>query len=339
MYTTDSRRCDEADCHLLYDIRKDKLTLFIPAIDFRKAVWGGAGSTRAEAEKKYDVDSVKYVTKLKGEVRDWWNKSEAKLYLLHPNQTVSILQAFLKSNLDADFTRIDVTNLQRATDKCRVIKDGHEISLIRRANQISADAHRAVLSHLRSFENEGEVEAIFLETSIVEGAKKQSYNIIAGSGINAAVLHYGNNDEPLKDRQLLLLDAGAEWQCYASDVTRTFPLSGHWTKEAKEIYDVVDEMQTACIDRMQPGCSFRDLHILAHFIAVTRFLELGIFHNGTRDEILKAGTSMAFFPHGLGHHVGLEVHDVDVPLTSGGYLKKFEGPVDAFDVGLINLST
>jgi Xaa-Pro dipeptidase len=272
------------------------LSLYIPAIDVHKVVWGGAGSTKPEAEQKYDVDSVRYVTQLKADVKKWWNHGAGKLYLLHPDQTV----APYFSNGKLDVGRIDASSLQFAADHCRVIKDDHEIKLIRRANQVSADAHRAVLANIRSFKNESQVAAIFLDTSMSEGAKKQSYNIIAGSGVNAAVLHYVNNDEPLEDRQVLLLDAGAEWQCYASDVTRTFPISGHWSTEAKNIYDLVDDMQTQCIERFRPGASFRDLYLLAHFIAVTGLLRLGILHNGTREEILKAGTSVAFLPHGLG---------------------------------------
>jgi Xaa-Pro dipeptidase len=306
-------RCDEADCHILYDIAKDKLSLYIPEIDARKAVWGGAGSTKAEAEKKYDVDVVKYIPKLKDDVKRWWNKGAGKLFLLHPDQTVA---PYSLDSCNLDVGRIDALKLRLFTDLCRVIKDDHEIQLVRRANEVSADAHRAVLENIRSFENESQVAAIFLDTSVSEGAKNQAYNIIAGSGANASVLHYVNNDEPLAGRQVLLIDAGAEWQCYASDVTRTFPISGHWSKEAKEIYDLVNEMQATCIAKMTPGTHFRDLQILAHFIAVTGLLKLGVLHNGTRDEILAAGTSAAFFPHGLGHHVGLEVHDViDLPFT------------------------
>jgi Xaa-Pro dipeptidase len=243
------------------------------------------------------VDSVKYVTQLKADVKKWWNKGVGKLYLLHADQTVA---PYFFSDTKFDVGRIDASSLQLATDRCRVIKDDHEIKLIRRANQVSADAHRAVLTSISSFKNESQVAAIFLDTSMSEGAKNQSYNIIAGSGVNAAVLHYVKNDEPLEDRQLLLLDAGAEWQCYASDVTRTFPISGHWSPEAKDIYDIVDDMQAQCIERFRPGASFRDLYILAHFIAVTGLMRLGILHNGTREEILKAGTAVAFFPHGLG---------------------------------------
>ncbi|KAF2431339.1 hypothetical protein EJ08DRAFT_587523 [Tothia fuscella] len=318
--------CDEADCHILYDISKDKLVLYIPEIDARKAVWGGAGSTKPEAEAKYDADGVKYTSHLKDDVKKWWNKGSGRLYLLHPDQTVT---PYCLDSETLDVGRIDALLLRYTTDLCRVIKDDHEIKLIRRANEVSAHAHRAVLKNIHSFQNESQVEAIFLDTSISEGAKHQAYSIIAGSGMNAAVLHYVNNNEPLADRQLLLIDAGAEWDCYASDVTRTFPISGKWTKEAKDIYDLVDEMQTACMTRMKPGTHFRDLQVLAHFIAVTGLMKLGILHNGTRDEILAAGTSTAFFPHGLGHHVGLEVHDViDLPFTmaTGEHFSQSEFP-------------
>ncbi|KAE9986794.1 hypothetical protein EG327_004163 [Venturia inaequalis] len=295
---------NESDNHLLYDIHTDKLTLYIPKIDLRKAVWGGAGSTKSEAEELYDVDSIAYLNDLETDTKAWWKTGNGKLYLLHPIHSHAI------ASLDTSSPRIDATTLQSAIDHCRVIKDDYEINLIRRANKVSADAHRAVLKKIRSFENESQVEGIFLDTCVSQGAHNQSYNIIAGSGSNASVLHYGKNDEPLAGRQVLLIDAGAEWNCYASDVTRTFPLSGTWTKEAKAIYDIVEEMQETVISRLKPGVHYRDMQVLAHAIAANGLLELGILHNGTAAEILKAGTTLAFFPHGLGHHMGLEVHDV-----------------------------
>lgn len=114
----------------------------------------------------------------------------------------------------------------------------------------------------------------------------------------------------------MCLDAGAEWQGYASDVTRTFPLSGDWpSREAKQIYDLVQRMQTKCMDMLGPGKRFVDAQYLAHLVAIEGLLELGIFHNGSKEDIYAAGTSVAFFPHGLGHHMGLEVHDVSTVLT------------------------
>jgi Xaa-Pro aminopeptidase len=191
-----------------------------------------------------------------------------------------------------------------------VIKFPHEIELIKRANDISAQAHRAVLEHIRNFNSERQVEGLFLDTCVSAGAHNQAYSIIAGAGPNAAVLHYIANNASFDDSQAVLLDAGAEYECYASDVTRTFPISGHWSVEGKNIYDAVNEMQEQCISRIKPGVHFRDLQILSMTIAARWLLKLGVLHNGSLEEILRAGTIRAFFPHGLGHHIGLEVHDV-----------------------------
>ena len=301
---------NEPNCHLTYDIKEDILTLYIPSFDARTVIWFGRGSTIAEAYDKYDVDKVAYTKDVQFSVLSWMKYHEGDVFILHPSQAVI-------PGHDSS-PRVNYTRFKRAADLARVIKDGHEIKLIKKANAISAEAHKDVLANIRKFKNETEVEAIFLDTCISKGAKKQAYGIIAASGENASVLHYMNNDEPFGDRQLMVLDAGAEFECYASDVTRTFPLSGKWpSEEARNIYQIVDKMQSECIARMGPGVRFLDLHSLAHDVAIEGLLELGILHNGTKEEIKKAGTSLAFFPHGLGHHVGLEVHDVlDLPWTA-----------------------
>lgn len=160
-------------------------------------------------------------------------------------------------------------------------------------------------------ENEAEIEATFLDSCVSAGAHSQAYAIIAASGGNAATLHYTKNNEPLGHRQFVCLDAGAEWNCYASDVTRTFPRSGEWpSEEARQIYSIVREMQEECIERVKEGARFLDLHFLAHDIAIERLVSLGILQGKNVDEIKKSGAPMVFFPHGLGHHIGLEVHDV-----------------------------
>lgn len=135
--------------------------------------------------------------------------------------------------------------------------------------------------------------------------------MIAGSGANASTLHYEANNEPLAGRELVVLDAGAEWACYASDVTRTLPLNNNrFLPQARAIYDLVLRMQTKCIAGIKPGVVFRDLQLLAARIAVEGLLALGIFKREfTADEIYEKGTAAAFFPHGLGHHVGLDVHE------------------------------
>lgn len=208
-------------------------------------------------------------------------------------------------------THINSESLVPAMNLARMVKDNHEIELIRKANDISSKAHREVLANILKFKNEAEVEGTFVGVCISHQAKEQAYDPIAASGPNAGTLHYDANNEDFEDRQLLCLDAGCEYKLYASDITRTFPLSAHWpSEEARSIYNLVQRMQETCIKGLAPGVRYLDLHIRAHQIAIDGLLQLGILHNGSKEEIFRAGTSRAFFPHGLGHHVGLEVHDV-----------------------------
>ncbi|KAH6026116.1 Xaa-Pro aminopeptidase [Parastagonospora nodorum] len=296
--------CNEADCHLTYDIQHDTLSLFIPRIDERRVIWYGRGPTLAEALVKYDVDEVYYSDEVSDYIIDWYHHScnRGKLYTLHDPA---------KSPIGNHHAPIDSVSLQPAMNVARMIKDEHEIKLIRKANDISSKAHREVLSNILKFTNEAQVEGLFLDVCVSHQAKQQAYDPIAASGPNAGTLHYDANDEDFGKRQLMCLDAGCEYELYASDITRTFPLSSKWpSKEAANIYRLVERMQELCIKRLAPGVRYLDLHILAHQIAIDGLLALGILHNGTKEEIYKAGTSRAFFPHGLGHHIGLEVHDV-----------------------------
>ena len=298
---------DEPDCHITYDVRERLLLLWLPPIDPKKVVWVGRGSDAGEALEMYDMDGANYSNMLSVYLNSWIERSKGDIHILHPSQ-----QPRLESNPPLpETTRYNYRKLQSAMDFCRAFKDSHEVQLIKQANAISTEAHTAVLRKLRHFKNEAQVEALYLDVCVSRGAKHQAYPIIAGSGQNAAILHYISNNEDFADRQLMCLDAGAEWKCYASDVTRTFPLSGDWPSvEARNIYELVQRMQTSALEMIGPGDYLLVAHIRAHEIAVEGLLELGILHNGTVKEIMRAGTSFAFYPHGLGHHMGLEVHDV-----------------------------
>lgn len=202
-------------------------------------------------------------------------------------------------------------SLLPAIDAAREIKDTYEIGLLKKANDITSKAHTELLRHLGSFKTEADAQARFEATCVSNFANKQAYSVIAGSGENASMLHYTANNEPLKDRQLLLMDAGAEWNQYAADVTRTFPISGYFTTESEMIYRLVQTMQESCVARLKPGVRMWDLHILAAKITLQGLVALGILTtHKDLDEMLEKGTYEGFYPHGLGHHVGLEVHDI-----------------------------
>ncbi|KAK4457464.1 putative Xaa-Pro aminopeptidase [Cladorrhinum samala] len=291
-----------AGCHVTYDIARDHLILWIPYTDPRTILWYGSTPTIDECKAASHVDDVRYLAGLE----------RSLVAALTPGSTLYVLSPDQAPRLESTkgVVHIDTHRLLPAINSARVIKSDYEIAMIRRANAVSSAAHKAVLTRLRKLRNEREIDAIFRGFCLAQGAKEQAYPVIAASGTAGSTLHYDSNNAPLANKQLVVLDAGAEWNCYASDVTRTFPISGKFSTEAKAIYDVVERMQRECIERIKPGVVYYTLHLHACIVAVTELLKLGILHNGTASEIFSRGTVAAFFPHGLGHHVGLEVHDV-----------------------------
>jgi Xaa-Pro dipeptidase len=292
--------CNEPDCYVTYDISKDFLTLWLPQGDPSRVFYDGRGSTPEEAMAKYDIDDAKYI------VPDIAGKS-----------TQVTIETFLLSRSASQNRWPQVLSadvLRPAMDVCRAVKDHEEIELIREANRISSEAHRQVLKQLSHLKTETQAEGLFLNACISEGAKEQAYGPIMGSGPNAGILHYIANNEAFDDRQVLLIDASCEWQLYAADITRTMPLNrkkpGYWpSKEAEAVYKAVEKVQEACIKMLKPDIYFIDVSRHAIHMTIDALLELGVLE-GDHDEIFRQGTDGAFFPHGLGHHIGLEVHDL-----------------------------
>ena len=262
-------------------------------------IWSGLPLSPAAALKKYDVDEVLASTELK-----------SQLASTDPNSTLVMREAHLDSlpNVHKSFSTVDYGHLQDAIDECRVTKDSYEIALLRKANEVSAAAHIAVLKKLKHAKNEQELEAAFVGESIAQGCKEQAYHGIFGSGHNAATLHYQANDQPLSGRWNLLVDAAAEYECYCADVTRTMPLAGTFNKESEGIYKIVQQMQDECLGLLKADVQWENVHVKAHEVAIEGLIRLGIL-KGDRKVIFDTRTSVAFFPHGLGHYLGMDTHD------------------------------
>lgn len=267
-------------------------------------IWSGLPLSPADALSKFDVDSVLPFTSLPSHL-DSLSQRHGSSLLAIANQ---ISSSTLRCNFDA-FLATDLSSLHPAIDTCRVIKDPYEIASVRHANHVSTAAHIAVLHALKHVSNERELEAIFIERCLALGCKEQAYHGIFGAGANAATLHYVHNDQELKGKWNLLVDAAAEWGCYCADVTRTMPLSGTFNQESRGIYEAVLRMQKECLLMIRGGVLWENVHIRAHEVAVEELLRLGILEGGTKKDFVESGISVAFFPHGLGHYLGMDTHD------------------------------
>lgn len=286
--------------HILYQADTDKLTLYLPEIDKEDVMWSGLPLTIEESKAKYDFDEVKYVTELEADLE---SLKSSVIFTTDVNTNNEKFKQYLTPSDKSFFL---------AMDESRLIKDEYEIELMRHAAKLTDNCHFAVMLAIPIETEETHIHAEFMYHALRQGSKYQSYDPICCSGENCSTLHYVKNDEKIEPtRHSILIDAGCEWECYASDVTRCFPINGDWTKEHLEIYTLVLKMQKAVMDQTKPGAHWDDLHLLAHRVLIEGFLELGIFKSEfSVDQLFKAKASARFFPHGLGHLLGMDTHDV-----------------------------
>ena len=214
----------------------------------------------------------------------------------------------------------------------RLFKSRAELRVMAKAARITADAHVRAMRACRPGMNEAAIEAELLH-AFRSAHAVPAYEPIVGGGANACVLHYRANNAPLRDGDLLLVDAGAEYQCYAADITRTYPVNGRYTPEQRAVYEVVLAAQRAAIEQARPGNSWIAPHEAA-VRAITRgLIKLGLL-KGSLEENLKAETSRRFFMHKTGHWLGLDVHDVGDYRIDGDYRELEPGMAMTVEPGI-----
>jgi Xaa-Pro aminopeptidase len=191
----------------------------------------------------------------------------------------------------------------------RLFKSQAEIKLVRRAAEITAGAHVRAMKTARPGLREAHLEAEIVYEFMRNGARFPAYPCIVGAGANARVLHYVRNDGPLRDGDLVLIDAGCEYEYYAADLTRTFPVNGRFSAPQRDLYEVVLAAQLAAIDAARPGTPFDRVHETAVAHMVDGLVHLGVLA-GSREENLESGAYRRYCAHKSSHWLGLDVHDV-----------------------------
>lgn len=289
--------------------------LFIPRLPSEYAVWLGPIEPPSFFKERYEVDEVKFVDELE---HFFVSKNASTLYTLSGRNTDSGNTA-----KDAQFPGIEKFKVNKDRlfpdfVECRVIKTQKELEVLRYANKISSEAHKQVMRHIQSGMREYLLESVFLHHCYYQGGcRHPSYTCICATGTNSAVLHYGHagapNDRTVVDGDMCLFDMGTQYHGYCSDITCSFPVNGVFTEDQKIVYNAVLDAQQSVEKTMKPGVSWQDMHRLSEQCIISALLKAGILHNGTLDEILAAHMGAVFMPHGLGHFLGLNTHDV------GGY--------------------
>jgi Xaa-Pro aminopeptidase len=224
-------------------------------------------------------------------------------------------------------------DVRALVDEMRLVKDAHEIGVMRRAAAISAAAHQRAMRAARPGRYEYELEAELLHEFRSSGAQFPAYWPIVAGGGNACVLHYVSNDDVLSDGDLVLIDAGCELGGYASDITRTFPVGARYSAAQREVYEIVLAAQAAAVGTVRPGSGWNEPHDAAVRVLARGMLDLKLV-TGTLDEVLEKETYKRFYMHRTGHWLGLDVHDAGDYKRAGKWRTLAPGMVLTVEPGL-----
>ena len=310
---------DNACLMIVKKKKKIKTILLVEKKDKVKELWTGKRLGEKESKKRFLVDEVLTYDKL-NDVLDEQMKDKSTLYYdfkLEPSK-VKILKKYTK-DLRAS------KNIAKLIEAQRLIKSSSEIALIKKAISITKDAHHDAMklsSKLKyEYELQAEIEYIFKKNA----AFSDAYTSIVACGNSANTLHYISNDKRLVNGELVLIDAGCEYQYYASDITRTIPVLGKFSKAQKELYEMVLSVGLAIIEMIKPEAKRSDIQKKSEELLCQGMIDLGIL-KGSLKKLLKKQKHKKYYPHGIGHWMGIDVHDEspykdkkgkEIPLKSG----------------------
>ncbi|XP_068938735.1 xaa-Pro dipeptidase [Petaurus breviceps papuanus] len=304
----------EPGCFGVIDVDFGKSILFVPRLPESHATWMGKIHSREHFKEKYAVDDVQYSDDI---AKVLASKTPSVLLTLRGVNTDS--GSICREASFEGISQFNVNNtiLHPEIVECRVIKTDMELEVLRYTNKVSSDAHREVMKAVKVGMKEYELESLFEHYCYSRGGMRHSsYTCICGSGENAAVLHYGHagapNDKTIQDGDLCLFDMGGEYYCFSSDITCTFPANGKFTPDQKAIYEAVLRSSRAVMNAIKPGVSWPDMHRLADRVHLEELTRISIL-TGNVDDMVRVHLGAVFMPHGLGHFLGIDVHDV------GGY--------------------
>lgn len=317
---------------------EDKSILFLRERDPLMETWNGRRLGLERAPEALEVDEAKDINSIWSELpkilSDWErivyrtgqdNDTDRKLL-----ECVSALRQRARGGVEPPVELLDTAPF---VHELRLFKSEEEIKEMRRAAEITTEAHNEAMRQTQPGWNECEVDALIDFTFRRRGGTGAAYNNIVAGGDNACILHYVENDQPLKDGDLLLIDAGCESNFYASDVTRTFPVNGSFSPEQRAVYEAVLASQVSTIEGLAPGVSFDWMHQKALEGIVDGLLELGLL-KGTRESVIADKSYSRFYMHKAGHWLGLDVHDCGAYFIDGESRLLEEGMVLTVEPGI-----
>ncbi len=309
-------RLNEPDCVAIVapGHPEHKYVLFVRPRVREEEIWTGIRAGVEGAVLDYGADASYAIGQLDDLLPRYLQNVERLYYRFGNNEgfdhkiisTIKYIREKVRGGIYGPTSIIDSGTI---VHEMRLRKSEEDVNNLRRAAQISAEGHIAAMKHCRPGIYEYELEAIIEYVFRKNGATGVGYPSIVGSGFNTTILHYNTNNHQIKDGDMVLIDAGAEYNLFSGDITRTFPANGKFTKAQQSIYEAVLAANKEVIKMVKPGESFMKLHERAVEVVSDRLLELGLISGG-RAEAIEKEAYRKFFMHRTGHWLGMDVHDV-----------------------------
>lgn len=293
--------------------KKNPFTLFVRPRDPLMETWYGRREGVEGAMKNYAATKAFPIEKFATELPKLLNGNEKLYYRFGVDnkldqQILQYLSAQRFRRLKTPYPPHTIVDPTVLIHEMRLHKTDEEAQIMQKAADIAAEAHVLAMKSTRPGMNESQIEAVIEHHLRMNGAAGVSYNSIIGGGANATILHYVENNHELKDGDLLLIDAGAHYQGYASDITRTFPVNGKFNEAQREVYDIVLETEIACLEFTRKGNTIKQRQDLSIEMLTEGLKKLGILKGATQD-LIKNKKYEKYYMHGVGHYLGLDVHD------------------------------
>lgn len=320
----------ETICVLAPEHTEHQFILFVRPRNKEREIWTGKRAGVEGAKKEYGADAAYPLADLDEELPKYFEKVESIYYSMGSDEkldkkAIGLLKRFRGKRYESSSGPVSIVDPAEIVRNMRAIKDAHEIDLMRRATAISADAHIAAMKSVEPGMYEYEVQAAIEHTFLKNGASA-AFATIAGAGANATCLHYDTNNCMIKDGDLILVDAGADYKHYSGDITRTFPANGKFSAIQRDLYSIVLNANTAAVEAIKVGVKMDEYHKKAVQVIVDGLMDMGLL-KGEREKILEEKEYTEFYMHNTGHWIGLDTHDVG--------RRKTDDEVRPFEPGMI----
>lgn len=297
---------------LLKTVEETRTILFVEERSAEGALWNGTCLGVDAAREKFCIDEVHDILAYSGLIKEIL-REHTVLYIdfLDDSASLKLAQQSAKELRETRGVKRTIRTIHDATyliRSMRLIKSPEEIDAIKQAIKITASAHHEAMKQCRSGMKEFELQAYMNYVFLSNGAHSEAYGAIVAGGNNANTLHYIDNRNTLREGDLVLIDAACEWELYASDITRTFPVNGKFTCAQRDVYEKVLEVQLHVIEAMKPGIKRDWLQKYSEELLCQALIDLGILV-GEFNALLESKAHKKYAPHGIGHWMGLDVHD------------------------------